>query len=242
VTVARATTGELSQEMFRVSGIFSTGIRELDENVALLNITVAQKILNLGNNIHEIVLNFKDVNLPASKKDFSFGKKYSVNGNIVLGWNKMFKELSAILQFTQFSLGLLAFILFGIIAFGIMNTLFMSLYERMFEFGVLRAVGTRPSVVARMIIYEAFLLALLSSVAGLLMGVILIAFFSRYGIDYRGVEYAHMVFKDKIYLHFRAFQFFVYPLGLIIFATLVGIYPALYAARITPAQALRKKF
>lgn len=240
VTVAKSGGGDLSQEMFRVLGIFSFGAREMDENVAFLNLKEAQTILNLGGNIHEIALNFKDINLPAQKK-FPFGTKYSQNDNVVYGWNKMFKELATILQFTQFSLGILAIILFGIIAFGIMNTLFMSLYERMFEFGVLRAVGTRPSVVAKMIISEAFMLALISSIVGVIIGVILIYFFSRYGIDYRGVEYAHVVFKDKIYPHFRLIQFVLYPPCLIIFATLVGIYPAIYAAKITPAKALRKK-
>ena len=241
ITVARAGSGDLSQEMFRIGGIFSFGIREMDENIAFLNLSEAQKILNLGNNIHEIALNFKDLNLP-THKNIPFIIKYSKDGNEVFGWNKMFKELAAILQFTQFSLGILAFILFGIIAFGIMNTLFMSLYERMFEFGVLRAVGTRSSIVGRMIVCEAFLLALISSVAGILMGILFISFFSRYGIDYRGIEYAHLVFKDKIYPHFRLIQFILYPPCLIVFSTLVGLYPAIYAARIVPANALRKKF
>jgi ABC-type lipoprotein release transport system permease subunit len=241
LTVARANIGDLSQEMFRVRGVFSFGMREMDENVVFIKLNVAQNILNLESNIHEIALNFKDLNIPAMK-NYPIATKYTINGNEVSGWNKMFKELAAILEFTQFSLGILAFILFGIIAFGIMNTLFMSLYERMFEFGVLRAVGTRPSVVARMIIYEAFLLALLSSIAGVVIGIIIISFFSKYGIDYRGIEYAHLVFKDKIYPHFRLIQFILYPPCLVVFATLVGIYPAFYAARIVPAVALRKKF
>lgn len=240
VTVAKSGVGDLSQEMFRVGGIFAFGVREMDENIAFINLNVAQSILNLGSSIHEIALNFKDLNIPA-KKDYAIATKYSKDGNLVSGWNKMFKDLAAILEFTQFSLGILAVILFGIIAFGIMNTLFMSLYERMFEFGVLRAVGTRPSVVARMILYEAFMLAFVSSIAGVIMGIILIGFYSKYGIDYRGIEYAHLVFKDKIYPNFRLVQFILYPPCLIVFATLVGIYPAVYAAKIIPATALRKK-
>ncbi len=240
VTVAKSGVGELSQEMFRVGGIFSFGVREMDENVAFINLNVAQTILNLGNDIHEIALNFKDLKIPAQKK-YAIATKYSKDENLVSGWNKMFKDLAAILEFTQFSLGILAIILFGIIAFGIMNTLFMSLYERMFEFGVLRAVGTRPSVVAKMILYEAFMLAFVSSIVGVIIGTLLIGFFSKYGIDYRGIEYAQLVFKDKIYPHFRLIQFTLYPVCLMVFATLVGIYPAVYAAKIIPAQALRKK-
>ncbi|MBF0299558.1 MAG: ABC transporter permease [Oligoflexia bacterium] len=241
VTVVRSITGDLSQEMFRIGGIFSFGIREMDENIAFMNINVAQNLLNIGNNIHEIALNFKDINIAAQEK-LPFKEKYSQNGNETLGWNKMFKDLATILNFTQFSLFILTIILFSVIAFGIMNTLFMSLYERMFEFAVLRAVGTRSKLVATMIIYEALILALISTVVGIIIGVIFIYIFSHQGIDYRGIEYAHLVFKDKIYPHFRLIQFIIYPLCLIIFTMLVGLYPAFYAASIVPAKALRKTF
>jgi ABC-type lipoprotein release transport system permease subunit len=239
ITVARSVIGDLSQEMFRVGAIFSFGTRAMDENLVFINIKTAQNIFNLGTDIHEIAINFYDLYLPA-QSNFPEAIKYSKNGNLMLGWNKMFKELAAILHFTQYTLGILALILFGIIAIGIMNTIFMSLYERMFEFGVLRAVGTRPRMVATMIVFETFMLALLSTVIGITLGVIFIYIFSRYGIDYRGIEYAHVVFKDKIYPHFRLIQFVLYPPCLMFFAMLVGIYPALYAAKIVPANALRK--
>jgi ABC-type lipoprotein release transport system permease subunit len=239
ITVARTNLGDLSQEMFRVGGIFSLGDRTIDENVAFINLTTAQKIFNLGNNIHEIAITFKDLNLPV-QDNFVTALKYSKGGNELLGWNKMFKELAALLRFTQFTLGALAIILFSIIAIGIMNTIFMSLYERMFEFGVLRAVGTRPRMVATMILYETFMLALLSTVIGIILGVLFIYGFSHYGIDYRGIEYAHVVFKDKIYPEFRMLQFVLYPPCLMFFAMLVGIYPAIYASQIIPAKALRK--
>ena len=60
-------------------------------------------------------------------------------------------------------------VLFGVVVFGIINTLFMSLYERMFEFGVLRAVGTRPLGMARLILFEAGALAIVSIVLGAIL-------------------------------------------------------------------------
>jgi ABC-type lipoprotein release transport system permease subunit len=84
-------------------------------------------------------------------------------------------------------------------------------------------------------------LALLSAIAGIIIGILLIGLFSKIGIDYRGIEYAHVVFRDKIYPHFRLRQFIVYPPALILFSVIVGIYPAIFAARIIPAHALRRK-
>ena len=56
LTVAQAETGELSQEMFRLSGIFQMGIREADSGMAFINIKKAQQLLAIGNRSHEIAL------------------------------------------------------------------------------------------------------------------------------------------------------------------------------------------
>ncbi len=63
-----------------------------------------------------------------------------------------------------------ASIIFGIVGLTIMNTLFMSLYERMFEFGVLRAIGTRPLRMALMILLEGGCLAIISIIIGSAIG------------------------------------------------------------------------
>ena len=98
-------------------------------------------------------------------------------------------------------------ILFGVVVFGIINTLFMSLYERMFEFGVLRAVGTRPFGMARVILFEAGALAIVSIGLGMILGFVLI-----------------------------------YPVWLFIFTIIAGLYPARYAAKMSPAAAMRRSF
>jgi len=59
-----------------------------------------------------------------------------------------------------------------------MNALFMSLYERMFEFGVLRAVGTRPLNMALIIFFEAAALSAISIIMGLVLGLGVVSFFS----------------------------------------------------------------
>jgi len=126
------------------------------------------------------------------------------------------------------------------VAFGIINTLFMSLYERMFEFGVLRAVGTRPSGVRRLIVFEAGALALLSIAMGTVLGFGLTFAMSKIGIDYRGIEFAGTTFYDLLYPVLHVQQFLIYPLAVFIFTLLVGLYPARVAGKMRVADALRK--
>ncbi|MDQ3889829.1 MAG: ABC transporter permease, partial [Actinomycetota bacterium] len=56
--------------------------------------------------------------------------------------------------------------------FGIVNTLVLSVYERTREIGVLRAVGTTPRQVRRMIRYESVMTALLGAVLGVVVGIV----------------------------------------------------------------------
>ncbi len=242
ITLAQAKSGRLSQEMFRVGGIFFFNMNEMDTSTAFIDISKMQEMLKLPKGIHEIAFNFKDIKMADSPKTGDFYKKYSKYGNEALGWNRLFSDLNSLLNLSQYSMGIGALILFGLVSFGIVNTLFMSLYERMFEFGVLRAIGTRPSKMAFIVIFEACSLALISIIIGILISLTVTFWLSKTGIDYRGLDWAGVTIQELIYPVLMPYQFFIYPLSLFILTALVGIYPALYAARLTPAKAMRKTF
>jgi putative ABC transport system permease protein len=112
----------------------------------------------------------------------------------------------------------------------------------MFEFGVLRAVGTRPRTLAQLVIGEAAALAVISIVLGTIIAGIVVWIFTHVGIDYTGIEYAGVTFRSKIYPVAQLIQFIKYPLLVLLLTVIVGLYPALYAARLEPARAMRKSF
>ncbi len=239
VTVAQARTGDLSQDMFRVSGIYRFGMKEMDAGLAFVRLPKAQEMLGVGDGIHEIALKFKSPSF-ATEGNTSFWETYSAGGNEAVSWAVLLPQLRGVLQMVWISLVFMAVILFGVVAFGIINTLFMSIYERMFEFGVLRAVGTRPSGARRLIVFEAGALALLSIAMGMALGFGLTYAVSKVGIDYRGIEFAGTTFSDLLYPVLDVEQFIIYPLGVFLFTLLVGLYPARVAGKMRIADALRK--
>ena len=239
LTVAQAGTGDLSQAMFRVGGIFDFNEGGYGGDMAFINITQAEELLGLGDRFHEIVISFTDFTM-AENPHQGFWKKYSVNGNRADSWREMLPELNAALGMSRFSMLIVGVILFGVVSLGILNTLFMALYERMFEFGLLRAVGTRPLTMSLMVLFEAGVLTLISSLIGIFIGLIATLVFRHYGIDYTGIEFAGVVFQEPIYPVFRVYQYTVYPALLFCFTLLVGLYPALYTAWLKPVEAMRK--
>ncbi len=239
ITVTQAKTGDLSQDLFRVSGIYHFNILEMDRGIAFIRLQKAQQLLAIDGGVHEIVLKFKDQKYGQDNK-LQFWQKYSQFNNEAVGWTVLLPQLQAAFELSNFSIYLTGLILFGVVVLGIINTLFMSLYERMFEFGVLRAVGTRPFGIAKLIIFEASALAVLSIIIGIILGFAVTYITTKVGIDYRGIEFVGVTFRELIYPVLTVKQFIIYPFWLFVLTTLVGIYPAIYAAKLSPALAMRK--
>jgi ABC-type lipoprotein release transport system permease subunit len=241
ITVTQAESGNLVQDMFIVSGIYHFNVKEMDTGMAFVRLSKAQELLGIGKNVHEIALTFKDIQF-ASKKDNPFWSKYSVYDNEAVSWTGLLPQLHAMLGIFWISLLVMGIILFGIVAFGIVNTLFMSLYERMFEFGVIRAVGTRPSGVRRLILYEAGVLSLLSIALGIFLGFITTLIFIKTGVDYRGIEIAGTSIHEMLYPVIHIQQYLIYPIAVFAFTLLIGLYPAQVASKMHISEALRKSF
>jgi ABC-type lipoprotein release transport system permease subunit len=239
LTVAQAGTGELSQDMFRVTGIFHMGIREADSAMAFINIKQSQEILVLGQEIHEIALKFNDID-DAGDRSLTFWSAYSQHGNEAIGWKDLVPQLDSVIEMTDISTVIMSCLVFAIVAVSIMNSLFMSLYERMFEFGVLRAVGTRPLNMALIVLFEALSLSLISVLIGLALGFIIMQVLSVYGINYKGIEFAGVTITELIYPAVVLRQFTIFPLLIVVFSLIAALYPAMFAARLTPARAMQR--
>jgi ABC-type lipoprotein release transport system permease subunit len=148
--------------------------------------------------------------------------------------------LKAMLEMSDTSLFVMGLILFGVISIGVVNSLLMALYERMYEFGVLKAIGTRPSRIARLIFLESACLAAIALAIGLLLGGGLTYWFSKNGIPFPATEYAGAVIRDRIPVIPTFAPFLVRGTTVFLVTLAAGIYPAWIAARLQPSQAMRK--
>ncbi|HDZ62143.1 MAG TPA: ABC transporter permease, partial [Nitrospirae bacterium] len=234
LTAAQADTGELSQDMFRVKGIFHMDIREMDRGMAFIEIDHSRDLLALGKGTHEIALKFRNID-DAGDRSLLFWNKYSADGNEAIGWRDLFPQFDGMIDMTKIMNAISALLAFCIVSVIIMHALFMSLYERMFEFGILRAVGTRPLSMAMIIFIESASLSLISILFGLGLGFLVMQAFSIYGIDYKGIEFAGTTITELLYPAMTIRQFTLYPFLIFIFSLIAAIYPAVFAARMTPA-------
>ena len=97
-------------------------------------------------------------------------------------------DLAAILALTGYSLLIIGTILFVVATLGVINAMFMSIYERTYEFGVILAIGTRRTSVFNLILIEGFVLCLLALVLGAALGAGVTLWVGAIGIDYGSMD------------------------------------------------------
>jgi ABC-type antimicrobial peptide transport system permease subunit len=108
------------------------------------------------------------------------------------------------------------------------NTLFMSVFERTREIGLLRALGWRRRQVVGLILGESLILALLGGIVGAALGVVLVSLLSG-SAGFLGMAGTH--FTPDL---------FVRALVIVVILGLVGgAYPAWWASRLLPLEALQ---
>ncbi len=241
VTVSQAYSGEFSQVGFRVSGIFTFADEGMNSSMVFVRIHKAQEMLGIGNDVHEIAIKFTSTE-SSLDRELPFWDTYDIHGNEIVSWTEILPQINMLFDMSKYSKFIMGFILFIVVAFGIVNTLFMSLYERMFEFGVLRAVGTRPFGMARLILFEAGALAVVSIVIGVILGSLITGTLAHFGINFTGIEMMGVTIQEYIYPVFAVEQFIMYPISVFIFTIIAGLYPAWHVARMTPVDAMRQSF
>ena len=88
----------------------------------------------------------------------------------VLPWYVVEPFLRQFIELDDAFFYIIVLILFIVISVGILNTVMMSVFERVREFGVMMALGTKPRQVVRLVVQEAAVLALLGAALGALLG------------------------------------------------------------------------
>ncbi|MCX7821085.1 MAG: FtsX-like permease family protein [Brevinematales bacterium] len=171
---------------FYVVGIFKTGLNMLDENLFMINIEDAKKILKTDGGAGEILIMLKNHEeaIPLSKKINSLLKnKEEFNYLISANW----RESSGFLAMMDQALKIYNFLYFTIAflgAFIITNIMMMIILERKREIGILKSMGMKKREILFLFTTEGIILGGIGSIAGVILGTIINIPLSIYGIDF----------------------------------------------------------
>ena len=181
VAMANTLKGDIGSDAFRIVGIFQTSSSEYDKRAVYVHAATEQEMLGIGNNYHEFAIITKDYNKVTSIKkslESELGKGYEV-----FTYRDLLPMLIYQMDLYKESMMILNIIIGLALIFGIVNTMLMSVFERIREFGVLMAIGMKNNQLYLMIVIEAFILGIIGTFAGLIFGLLLDIPLSHTGIN-----------------------------------------------------------
>lgn len=239
LTAAAVDTNEIAQELFRLTGVLEFGPEEIDKTYIFINLKKAQSLLGMQGHVHQIALQFNDPEI-SRKPDLPLFQTLTDDEVEALGWIDLQPSIGAMIEMSSFSTMIVGLVLFLLTSLGVINSMFMSIYERIYEFGVSKAIGTTPFQITQLVLIEALLLALLSCTFGLLMAYLIGDYFSENGIPMGKMEVSGIVVDGNMYTRLATYQFIHFPIYVTLLTLTAALYPALYASKIVPTQALQR--
>jgi len=137
------------------------------------------------------------------------------------------------------------FIFIGIVmfalAFGIINTMMMTILERTKELGMLMAIGMNRRRIFSMIMLETIFLTFVGSLAGMISGWIIVESLGRTGIHFSswGEGFEAIGFAAIVYPVVTPYFFMLITVMVIVTAIISSVWPARKALKLDPAEAIR---
>ncbi len=237
ISVAASDANGVGQEgIFTVAGLVDTGFPSIDQNRILMPMAQAQAFSGVGDRFSSLILVLGD------QEDTALvAAKVQVPDTQIVTW----EDLNSLILESVGTGMVFYYVLYGIVflavAVLIANTLLMSVFARSREIGILASLGMRSRQILGLFFVEGTLLALFGIALGWVLGLGVVAYMTYVGFSIPA-ETATMVegmaFGSTIKGGFALDQFIILSLLLLVIVSLVSLYPAWYASRMEPVEAL----
>ncbi|HOT46612.1 MAG TPA: ABC transporter permease [Spirochaetota bacterium] len=230
---------EMTNYGLTVRGLFQTPVRDYDNGVIYMGIKRLQEITGLKDNVSEVMVITTNKNVVDSVKP-RIVKSVADDNLEILTWKEMAPFLLSAIAMIDKQMIVFYFIVFITIIFSIANTLIMSIMERFHELGVMKSIGTRPSQIFFIIMFEAMNLGAVGLGVGVLISIAAVNILAIKGIDFSlFMEAMRQWGAGSIIYPLIYARDIVISVVVVEFTTLLAaVYPAVKAARIKPLEAL----
>ena len=222
----RAGTG--SPVIMRIVGIYATTVKQIDETKSYANIIQAQNLLGKDRSyVTDIMINLKDYNnAPAVAREIE-----TMTGYKAEDWVQANEQLKAAFKIRAVILNSVIGVILLVAGFGIYNILNMTIYEKIKEIAILKAIGFSGPSVTSIFLQQAIYIGLLGGLVGIIFGFGLTFAVSKIYIGAGNLKYLPMSFYIPHYVEAVCFG--------ILTTVAAGFFPARKASKVDPVTIIR---
>ena len=235
--------GSIGATVVRVKGIFSSGIDEFDRSAMQIPLATFQDTFSMDNAVHEVVIIAKSLSdVPRIKTQLKTALSALHKGKTLrtLDWQELMPGLRQAIEMDLVS-GLIFYgLLIIVVAFSILNTFLMAIFERTKEFGVMMAMGTTPRRLTKILLTESMAMTVIGIISGIAIGIGVTYYFQIHGIDFSGGSELLSQFgiTGRMYPKLSLLSVSIGPFMVLLFTFFAALYPALKIRRLRPVEAM----
>jgi len=241
IFVGQTADGYMANDAFYLRGILKSVATGIDSSGVIMSNSSLRALIGLADGAHEIVImrteQSQDLVNASNEVKALIG-----NDLEVLNWRQLMPVISQFLETAQVQTWIMLLFTYIAVASVVLNAMLMSVFERIHEFGIMKAIGVTPWQVVKLIYAETLIQTFIASLLGLLLGAGLSHYLQIHGLDMSsmsdGMSFAGVAL-DPIWYAVLSLDSILMPvLFLFVMAMIAVIYPAIKVSLMRPVDAI----
>jgi ABC-type lipoprotein release transport system permease subunit len=241
VVVSQAADGSMANDLLTVRGVLGNIAEDVDRGGVYMTIEAFRELLAVPSGAHQLIVR--------RPPDQTLGQTAEAVAKVapeldVKTWRELMPVLASMFDSTKVGMYFMFIIINTAIGIVILNAMLMAVFERIREFGVLKALGVGPAAVMAIIMLETVVMSAVAVLAGSLLAAPALWYLVEDGLDMSAMGGASIagIAWDPVWRASVDSGTFAGPIiTLVAIVAVATFYPAFRAARISPVEAMRHR-
>ncbi len=227
---------------FTVVGIFDAGINEYDNNLAFIQLSQAQILYSMKDQVSGIRLKVADL-FQAKRITQEVTDKLGSDQYYGIDWTRQKANFIKALELEKQMIGVILSLIVAVAAFNIVSMMVMVVTDKTADIAILRTLGMTPKRIVKVFFYQGLTIGIIGITVGIILGILL-----SFNIEtiVSGIEMIlGFEFFPKEVFYINRFPSEIHlndiinvAFGSFVLVILASIYPAKRAGKITIAKVL----
>ncbi|MEK6773518.1 MAG: FtsX-like permease family protein [Bdellovibrionota bacterium] len=225
-------SGRGMPQPFRITGIFSLGVKSLDESTIFAAIRDVQQLNLTPSRISDIAIRLMDVTRAAE----TASTWNLLSQEKVQSWDQSNEGIMSVFKTQDIVRNSMTISILIVAGFGIYNILSLAVTHKRREIAILRSMGFEPWDISKLFLIQGFILGLIGGVVGLVVGLFFSYMMSQIEVSAdRGLGGSHMMVSFDYWIYVKAFFL------ALVSSSFASFFPARSAGRLEPIDIIRSE-